>query len=74
VEYINPLVIDQPVEPTRYIAIGASYLNGSTVPLIRDQAGNPITEEQRHDFFAPYRNRQPEAVFGNSIYLFREAD
>jgi 4-amino-4-deoxy-L-arabinose transferase-like glycosyltransferase len=72
VDYVNPLVVDQPVEPTRYIAIGASYLNGSTVPLIRDGTGKPITEEQRRDFFAAYRDRQPEAVFGNSIYLFRE--
>ena len=72
VQYVNPMVIDQPVEHTRYIAIGASYLTGSTVPLIRDQAGKPITEEQRRDFFAAYRNRKPEAIFGNSIYLFRE--
>jgi 4-amino-4-deoxy-L-arabinose transferase-like glycosyltransferase len=72
VDYVNPMVVDQPVEPTRYIAIGASYLNGSTVPLIRDRAGKPVTEEQRRDFFAAYRDRQPEAVFGNSIYLFRE--
>jgi hypothetical protein len=74
VDYVNPLVVDQPVEHTRYIAIGASFLNGSTVPLVRDQAGRPISEQQRRDFFAAYRNRQPEAVFGNSIYLFREGD
>ncbi len=72
VDYVNTLVINQPVEQTRYIAIGASYLNGSTVPLIRDQAGHPITEQQRRDFFAAYREREPEAVFGGSIYLFRE--
>jgi hypothetical protein len=72
VDYVNPLVINQPVEQTRYIAIGASYLNGSTVPLIRDQEGHPITEQQRRDFFAAYREREPEAVFGGSIYLFRE--
>jgi len=74
VEYVNPLTIDQPVEQTRYIAIGASYLNGSTVPLIRYEDGRPITEEQRRDFFAAYRDREPEAVFGNSIYLFRESN
>ncbi|HZE68544.1 MAG TPA: glycosyltransferase family 39 protein [Pyrinomonadaceae bacterium] len=72
VDYVNTLVINQPIEHTRYIAIGASFLNGSTVPLIRDQSGRPVTEEQRRDFFAAYRQRQPEAVFGNSIYLFRE--
>jgi hypothetical protein len=74
VDYVNPLVVNQPVEQTRYIAIGASFLNGSTVPLIRDQAGRPITEQRRRDFFAAYRDREPEAIFGNSIYLFRERD
>jgi 4-amino-4-deoxy-L-arabinose transferase-like glycosyltransferase len=74
VRFINPLVVDEPVEQTRYIAIGASYLNGATVPFIQDKTGKFITEEQRHDFFAAYRNRRPEAVFGNSIYLFREKD
>jgi 4-amino-4-deoxy-L-arabinose transferase-like glycosyltransferase len=74
VDYVNPLVVNQPVEQTRYIAIGASFLNGSTVPLIRDQAGRPITEQQRRDFFAAYRSRTPEAIFGNSIYLFRERE
>lgn len=74
VDYVNPLVVDQAIEETRYIAIGASFLNGSTVPLIRDQLGRPITEQQRRDFFADYRERVPEAVFGNSIYLFRERD
>ena len=74
VDYVNPLVVDQPVEQTRYFAIGASFLNGSTVPLIRNQAGRPITEQQRRDFFAAYRERPPEAIFGNSIYLFREKD
>jgi len=72
VDYVNPLVIDLPVEQTRYIAIGASYLNGSTVPLIRDQTGKPITEQQRRDFCASYRQRKPEAVFGGSIYLYRD--
>jgi 4-amino-4-deoxy-L-arabinose transferase-like glycosyltransferase len=74
VDYVNVLVVDQPVEQTRYIALGASFLNGSTVPLIRNQRGEPITEQQRHDFFTAYRDRIPEAVFGNSIYLFRERD
>lgn len=74
VDYVNPLVVDQTVERTRYIAIGASFLNGSTVPLIRDQTGRPVTEQQRRDFFAAYRERRPEAVFGNSIYLFREGE
>jgi 4-amino-4-deoxy-L-arabinose transferase-like glycosyltransferase len=50
---------------TRYIAIGASFLNGSTVPFNRPG-------QKREDYFAEYRNRVPEAVFGNSIYLYRE--
>jgi len=74
VEYVNPMVVDQHVEQTRYIAIGASYLNGSTVPLMRYQNGKPITEDERHNFFASYRDREPEASFGRSIYLFREFD
>jgi hypothetical protein len=59
--------------PSRYVAIGAGFLNGSTVPRnLRDADGNPISEQQRVNWFAPYRNRTPEAVFGNSIYLYRE--
>lgn len=50
---------------TRYVAIGASFLNGSTVTITRPG-------QKREDFFAEYRNRVPEAVFGNSIYLYRE--
>jgi Dolichyl-phosphate-mannose-protein mannosyltransferase len=51
---------------TNYVAIGASFLNGSTVP---GSAGLPETE--RENMFATYRDRKPEAVFGNSIYLYR---
>jgi hypothetical protein len=42
----------------KYLAIGASYLNGSTY------SGNV-------NFFADYRQRTPEAVIGGSIYVFR---
>jgi hypothetical protein len=60
---------------TRYVAIGASFLNGSTVPRdLTRKDGTPVTEEQRHEFFATYRARAPEAVFGNSIYLYREQE
>ena len=52
---------------TRYTAIGASLLNGSTVYAIGGKGGK--------DFFAAYREREPEAVFGGgSIYLYREKD
>jgi 4-amino-4-deoxy-L-arabinose transferase-like glycosyltransferase len=55
---------------TRYVALGASYLNGSTVPGWSEGSGRE-TLEQQHEFFAAYRSQRPEAVFGNSIYLYR---
>ena len=54
----------------RYVAIGASFLNGSTVPGEENQPGR--TFKERTNFFARYRERTPEAIFGKSIYLFRE--
>jgi 4-amino-4-deoxy-L-arabinose transferase-like glycosyltransferase len=59
------------LEDTRYVALGASYLNGSTVPGWSEGSGRE-TEAQRQNYFARYRDRKPEAVFGNSIYLYRE--
>lgn len=60
---------------TRYIAIGAGLLNGSTVPAgLRDANGAVLSEEQTHNFFASYRAASPEAVFGRSIYLYRAKD
>ena len=58
----------QPME-SNYLAIGASFLNGSTVPGSRELTGPP-----RENFFATYRDRKPEAIFGNSIYLYRVKD
>lgn len=55
---------------TKYVALGASYLNGSTVPGWSEGSGRE-TIEQQHQFFAAYRTRRPEAVIGNSIYLYR---
>jgi hypothetical protein len=53
-----------------YAAIGASFLNGSSVP-----AGGPGTgrdsEKGRVNFFDAYRRLTPEAVFGGSVYLYR---
>lgn len=70
VKYIDATKPPDPQKPLpRYIAIGASFLNGSTVPK-----QDHLTEEQRINFFDAYRRQQPEAVFGGSIYLFRVND
>jgi hypothetical protein len=58
---------------SRYIAIGASFLNGSTVPFY-DVQGKRVTNEERVNTFAAYRGRVPEAVIGNSIYVYRTRD
>ena len=72
VEYVGLLAPPGEVIPeTRYTAIGASYLNGSTVPGWSEGSGRETREEQRN-YFAAYRDRKPEAIFGHSIYLFRE--
>jgi hypothetical protein len=69
VEYVNLLVPPgTPLPETRYVAIGAGSLNGSTVLGL----GALSASEKRADFFARYRARQPEAIFGGSIYLYRE--
>jgi hypothetical protein len=57
-------------EPTRYVAIGASLLNGSTVPSGFDD-GTTLTEEERVNYFDEFRRRTPEKIFGGSIYLYR---
>ena len=57
---------------TRYAAIGASYLNGSTVPGVIFE--RVLSEEERVNYFDRYRNKTPEAIFGGSIYLYREDD
>ena len=56
---------------THYVAIGASFLNGSTIYVSADENGTSITDEQRVNYLAAYRTRQPEAILGNSIYLYR---
>ena len=57
-------------EETRYVAIGASLLNGSTVPGGFDN-GVALSEQERVDYFRPFRARAPEKIFGGSIYLYR---
>jgi hypothetical protein len=56
----------------RYIAIGASYLNGSTIPANFGRTVG-LSDVERVNIFAEYRNRVPEAVFGNSVFLFRQS-
>jgi 4-amino-4-deoxy-L-arabinose transferase-like glycosyltransferase len=57
-------------ESPRYVAIGASLLNGSTVPGEFDN-GVELTEDERVNYFDEYRRRTPEKIFGGSIYLYR---
>lgn len=67
VEYLDLFALPEGEEPkTNYVAIGASFFNGSTVPGTDKRTG-PI----RENFFAAYRTQKPEAIFGQSIYLFR---
>jgi hypothetical protein len=72
---VEPLLIanekGEEREKTRYAAIGASFLNGSTVPDMMIN-GRPATESERVNFFDKYRHKTPEAIFGGSIYLYRE--
>lgn len=71
VEYVALLSPPGALLPeTRYVALGASFLNGSTVPGWSAGSGRE-TKEQQRNFFADYRHRTPEAVFGGSIYLYR---
>jgi 4-amino-4-deoxy-L-arabinose transferase-like glycosyltransferase len=57
-------------EDVRYVAIGASLLNGSTVPGEFDD-GVELTESERVNYFDQFRRRTPEKIFGGSIYLYR---
>lgn len=56
--------------PPRYTALGASFLNGSTVPWYEVQ-GQRVSDEVRRNTFRSFRRRTPEAVIGNSIYVYR---
>jgi hypothetical protein len=55
------------------MAIGASFLNGSTVPFYKVQ-GKDVSDKERVNTFAAYRDRVPEAVIANSIYVYRTQD
>jgi hypothetical protein len=52
-----------------YVAIGAGFLNGSTVPVGPPGSGREF-DKGRQNYFDKYRNRQPEAIFGRSLYLY----
>jgi hypothetical protein len=49
-------------DDARYVAVGASYLNGALL-----LAAPPAARQ----LVAAYRDRTPEAVFGGSIYLHK---
>ena len=62
VEYVNLVSADAGAPGTRYVAVGASYLNGALLLAV------PVPQRLK---VIEYRRRTPEAVFGNSIYLYR---
>ena len=70
VNYVDAIGISNEPAP-RYTALGASFLNGSTVPPY-DVDGHRVSEETRVNTFDSYRHRKPEAIIGNSIYVYRD--
>lgn len=62
VEQLNLVSADEAPPETRYVAVGASYLNGAFLLAV------PVPHRLK---VLEYRGRTPEAVFGNSIYLYR---
>jgi hypothetical protein len=59
------------IPETRYIAIGTGFLNGSTIGVSSDENGKALTQEQRVNSLDLYRHLQPEAIIGNTIYVYR---
>jgi len=72
INYVDALSVPEKPLP-RYTALGASFLNGSTVPPYEID-GKRVSDHKRVNTFDSYRNRQPEAIIGNSIYVFRDGD
>ncbi|HEY3580545.1 MAG TPA: phospholipid carrier-dependent glycosyltransferase [Pyrinomonadaceae bacterium] len=71
IERVDPLAQQTTnVDGPKYLAIGASFLNGSAVPEGPPGSGRD-TMESRVNYFAAYRQQTPEAVIGVSIYVFR---
>jgi hypothetical protein len=60
-------------KPPRYTALGASFLNGSTVPPYEID-GKRVPDEVRVNTFDSFRHLKPETVIGDSIYLYRTGD
>ena len=50
------------LDDTRYVAVGASHLNGALLVAVPPAARQLV---------AAYRDRTPEAVFGGPIYLYK---
>jgi 4-amino-4-deoxy-L-arabinose transferase-like glycosyltransferase len=72
VEYLDALAPASP-SPPRYLVLGASFLNGATVPGY-DIDGKRVPDAVRVNTFDEFRHRAPEAVIGDSIYVFRVAE
>jgi hypothetical protein len=72
VNYLSALMPSEE-SPPRYTALGASFLNGSTVPFY-EVDGKLVSDEVRVNTFDSFRHRTPEAVIGNSIYVYRTHD
>jgi 4-amino-4-deoxy-L-arabinose transferase-like glycosyltransferase len=74
IDYADMLVLSNDRLPaTRYVAVGASYLNGSPAAMAKPP-GRALSDAEMINFFDAYRRRTPEAVIGGSIYLFREVE
>jgi len=71
IEFVD-LFAPPPRPETEYVALGASFLNGSTVAY-GDSTNGRGTEQERINFFDAYRKLKPIAIFGNSIYLYETA-
>jgi 4-amino-4-deoxy-L-arabinose transferase-like glycosyltransferase len=71
IEFVD-LFAPPPRPETEYIALGGSFLNGSTVAY-GDSTNGRGTEQERLNFFEAYRKLKPVAVLGNSIYVYETA-
>lgn len=72
INYVDALAATHE-RPPRFTALGASFLNGSTVPPY-ERDGKRVSDDTRVNTFDSYRTRQPEAIIGNSIYVYRDGD
>jgi len=59
------------IPETKYVVIGASFLNGSTNSIPPDENGKSLSDEERINYLAAYRNLQPETVIGDAVYVYR---